>query len=186
MTRETMFRTIVVPLAANLARKWAQASVPFEDLQQEALLHGWLALERFDSSRGYKVATFVTRRMAGAIQDYLRLRSGIVRGSRAKKVFPKCESLPTRSRDGEFTHEVLVEAPAPSQAEWIAREDFLVIARRVAFDWREEYLVVEYYAGSRTLKCIAGDLQLSESRCSQMLTAIRARARRHGLVQFLT
>src|SRR5580692_2570470 len=61
-----------MPLARNLARRYAHTAEPFEDLLQVACLGLLKALERFDPEREVAFASFAVPTILGELRRYFR------------------------------------------------------------------------------------------------------------------
>ena len=82
--RERMFEEYQ-PLARKLARRYAQTSVPLEDLQQVAYVGLLLAIDRFDPSVGRAFPSFAIPTILGEVRRHLRDHSRPVHVTRAAK-----------------------------------------------------------------------------------------------------
>ena len=69
-------------IAEIIARKFSGRGVDFDDLFQVAALALTKAIERFDSDRGVKFASFVTPAMVGEVKNYFRDKSRLIRPPR--------------------------------------------------------------------------------------------------------
>ena len=101
-TGETAHRDRVVEghlyIAEIIARKFSGRGVDDDDLFQVAALALTRAVERFDSKRGVRFATFATPAMVGEVKNYFRDKSRMIRAprsgaERARRVEAALESL---------------------------------------------------------------------------------------------
>ena len=69
-------------IAEIIARKFSGRGVDYDDLFQVAALALTKAIERFDTERGVKFASFVTPAMVGEVKNYFRDKSRIIRPPR--------------------------------------------------------------------------------------------------------
>jgi RNA polymerase sigma-B factor len=82
--RERMFEEYQ-PLARKLARRYAQTSIPLEDLQQVAYVGLLLAIDRFDPGVGREFPSFAIPTILGEVRRHLRDHSRPVHVTRAAK-----------------------------------------------------------------------------------------------------
>jgi RNA polymerase sigma-B factor len=68
-----------LPLVRGLARRYAERGEPLEDLVQVGTIGLIKAIDRFDSARGHKLASFATPTILGEIRRHFRDRSWTVR-----------------------------------------------------------------------------------------------------------
>jgi RNA polymerase sigma-B factor len=68
-----------LPLVRGLARRYADRGEPLDDLIQVGTIGLIKAVDRFDPSRGYKLASFATPTILGEIRRHFRDRSWTVR-----------------------------------------------------------------------------------------------------------
>jgi RNA polymerase sigma-B factor len=68
-----------LPLVRGLARRYAQRGEPLDDLVQVGTIGLIKAIDRFDPSRGHKLASFATPTILGEIRRHFRDRSWTVR-----------------------------------------------------------------------------------------------------------
>jgi RNA polymerase sigma-B factor len=74
-----------LPLAHRLARRYASAGEPYEDLVQIASLGLVKAVERFDPDRGYAFTTFAVPTIVGELKRYFRDSSWALHVDRGAK-----------------------------------------------------------------------------------------------------
>jgi RNA polymerase sigma-B factor len=82
--REALVKQFL-PLARKLARRYAQASEPYEDLVQVASLALVKAIDRFDPGRGASFSSFAVPTILGEIRRYFRDSTWSVHISRGAK-----------------------------------------------------------------------------------------------------
>jgi RNA polymerase sigma-B factor len=68
-----------LPLVRGLARRYAERGEPLDDLVQVGTIGLIKAIDRFDPTRGYKLASFATPTILGEIRRHFRDRSWTVR-----------------------------------------------------------------------------------------------------------
>jgi len=68
-----------LPLVRGLARRYAERGEPLDDLVQVGTIGLIKAIDRFDPSRGFKLASFATPTILGEIRRHFRDRSWTVR-----------------------------------------------------------------------------------------------------------
>jgi RNA polymerase sigma-B factor len=69
----------MLPLARNLARRYANRGEPLDDLEQVACVGLMKAIDRFDPSREVRFATFAVPTIAGEIKRHFRDRGWMLR-----------------------------------------------------------------------------------------------------------
>jgi RNA polymerase sigma-B factor len=69
----------MLPLAHNLARRYANKGEPLDDLEQVASVGLLKAIDRFDPDREVKFATFAVPTIAGEIKRHFRDRAWMLR-----------------------------------------------------------------------------------------------------------
>lgn len=85
-TKETHLRDEIIrrnlPLAKLIAGKFTGRGVEFDDLFQTASLALLTALERFEPARGIRFSTFAVPSVTGAVRNYFRDHSKLIRTPR--------------------------------------------------------------------------------------------------------
>lgn len=163
----------LLPLIEALARR-CKLPLPIEDLVQEGAKAVFEALPRFDASRGAKPESWLQLRILGAFADYARqfgrLTQGGPRGRTERVISLQSFRYETDSGKEQTLEQALIPDPPPPRADWgrLLR----------GFNRRELLMVLEYFVHGRTMKQIAADLSISESRVSQWMTEILGRLRR--------
>ena len=74
-----------LPLVRGLARRYAERGEPLDDLVQVGTIGLIKAIDRFDPSRGFKLASFATPTILGEIRRHFRDRTWSVRVPRSLK-----------------------------------------------------------------------------------------------------
>lgn len=159
--------------AASIARRVPLIHVSEEDLVQAAALEVWKALPRYDPSAGVRLAAWICHRIDGAIVDHLRDRGRLLHGGkrtgRREKIARIDCQQDKRGRTIPFPDP---KSPAPPQAaEGLENfHDMLVGLTQI-----ERIVVVLRYRDDMKMKAIGAQLELSESRISQILSQVHAR-----------
>jgi RNA polymerase sigma factor (sigma-70 family) len=195
LTEEQTVR--LLPFIEAVARKSGLPDPPFaiEDLIQEGVMAAFEALPRYDprvtnqAGEPVKLETFLYPRVWGAIRDYARATGYLLSGGQRSTATRKArrEHIVSLSRDlpeprdwqgGPATWaDILPDAKAPVATQRLdARSAWQCVCR--GMNRNQRILTLEYFVHGRTLREIGKTLDLSESRCSQMLTEILARLRR--------
>lgn len=100
-----------LPLARRLARRYAAANEPFDDLAQVASLGLVKAVERFDPDRGFAFTSFAVPTIVGELKRYFRDTAWALhvdRGAqeRARKIAEAQEEISRRSGRPPTIHEL--------------------------------------------------------------------------------
>lgn len=178
---EKMIRTLV----ARYASRNPVVRAHRDDVLQEARLAAWVASERFDPSRGVKIETFLSRRVHGAIQDWLRNGGASGATGAAVGAATRRGDLPERFR---FAVSLEAERPDgsrvydltdPTGGELLdlveARDDVRALVERHG---RRDVLIALLSLGYGVRMRRVGDhLDLSESRISQIVTRLKREVR---------
>lgn len=145
------------------------------------------SLERFDPDRKCKFETFAAVRVRGAMLDYLREIDWAPRLVRQKQAAGEEVDVPAllslhdaktgRQANNRALVEVLSDRRTPPASDRVDRIEFLRAACR-GLNTRERLIVIGYYFESRTFAEIGAELGVSESRISQMHSAIVPRLRK--------
>ncbi len=192
MTAEEVLRVMETGIRLNarrLARRCPQSSLTADDLEQEARVAVLKAMPQYDPTRA-KVVTYFPKRVYGAMLDALRDESfaprlAVQRGEPLVKVvtFTAFNRCAYRTQDGEdpkgygvYRIDPAHHDPEPADC---TRVEFAALCRRL-FDGltaAERRVLVLYYCDGLTMKQIAGRLGVSESRVSQIHSAVLGRCR---------
>lgn len=167
----------LLPLIEQLAIR-SRLPFPLEDLVQEGAKAVFEALPKFDPNRGAKVETWLTLRIRGAFCDYARkhgrLTKGGARTGRKEHITSLDHVLATSDTDRDFTvGHILEDTKALDPQRCRGGEQWQNMLR--GFDLRERLIVIEYFVHGRTMREVGRDLDLSESRVSQMASRILSR-----------
>lgn len=157
-------------IAQHRARMWG---LPPDDAVGDAMVGVVQAVDRYDPDRGSDLLAFAHRRIVGAIIDGARERSW--RPARGGADVPDRPVVPLEAvpRNGEAPVSTEPECPS-AQAALSHVEDVMVTQQLMAkLNRRHAWVVREYFLRSRPLKDIARELQVSESRVSQILSAAK-------------
>lgn len=84
--KERLLLDLLPYIGAEAARFARRCSIPRDDLQQEATLSAWIAIDRIDETLGYKAWTFLRPRVVGAMTDYARKRGHLLGSTRGRKM----------------------------------------------------------------------------------------------------
>lgn len=171
----------LLPLIERIAFA-ARLPLPLEDLIQEGAKACFEALPRYNPNehqvegKPVKIETFVTPRIRGAMLDYARRAGYFLHGGQRTGRSESVVSLATPApfeMDGRPSTlgQTLTDEAAPDPAVIFAsRARWQEVLKGLA--QRERLLVLEYFVHGKRLKAIGQDLGLSESRCSQLLSAL--------------
>ncbi len=191
-------------LCERIASRFAIKTPPhieYGDIYSAAYQGLLESITRFQLDRGVRPETYFARRIAGAIFDYLRSVDDVPRSVRLKaKRISQWESSQNRpvtddEVHAEFgyllrqPHTISISTPVGDEhnrqktlAETIARQDNRLDVNDVAYllrglDRRERLIVLLYHVEGYTMKQVAAEVDLSESRISQMMGGLLARMR---------
>jgi RNA polymerase sigma factor (sigma-70 family) len=162
----------LLPLIQRIAAR-SKLRLPIEDLVQEGATAVFEALPRWDASRGAKLETWLAPRIFGAMRDYARKFRFLKGGQRSRQ-----ESIESLDRAQYFTdtgNRVSLHDELPAR-KGIPRGDWQRLLR--GFSKRERIILIGYFVLDRTMKQIAADLDVGESRVSQQMAALLDRFRR--------
>ena len=169
MDKEAAIRELM-PAAKAIASYYRRITNDTADTQEIyciAIHAAYLALDRFDESRGYKLETFMRRRMMGAVQDYFRSLSG-------RKNRRVLLSLDGYIRDWDtddplFANETAIMA---CEDDHVAIDNCIELAKYIqaaGLSARELSILREYYCDGETMKDIGKHHgNVNESRACQL------------------
>jgi len=150
-----------LPMAMKIAHKIKNHVHDFDDCLQLAYLGYYEAKRRFDPNRGVKFTTYAGIRISGYIRDEFR-KLDIVSRNHRKIRSPKQISL----------HDDLLTSHEVKRGIWEYLKGFNSI---------ERFILIHYYEEGKTMEVIGQELNLSESRISQIHADILHRLRqRHA------
>lgn len=153
-------------LAGQYVRNNGRASYDeAESAAFEGLCH---AASRFDPSKGVKFHTYCRQRCRGAIMDYVRDSSP---GSRYRRVYEHSLAVRLERECGDDVEIDFNTCTPPLDVELL---DFWDLACR-GLDERERTALTRYFRDGLTMSEIGFELELSESRISQMLGKVKNR-----------
>lgn len=155
--------------AARLARRTARYGLAAEDLYQEGAAAALAALPRYDEGRG---VSFLRLRARGAMVDLARRMCPLPRKEFARVLAGERPPLSVQSlRVDDGCDPTRYEDPHPGDGE---RAEFVALARRVGAGQSpgDAELLSRYMVDGLTMKQIADERGLSESRISQRITRI--------------
>ncbi len=159
------------PQVRLIARRIARRLSPtfeLDDLVSEGTIGLLDAAQKFDPDRGVPFRLYASRRIAGAILDYVRREAPVSRSAYAAVV----AGHPERGvwlEPIETIHLTTLVSPAPTpEAQTIARDRSAQVRDRLArLPWRERVIVVGYATG-RLNAALAVALSCSCTRISQL------------------
>jgi RNA polymerase sigma-B factor len=144
----------MLPLARNLARRYANRGEPLDDLEQVACVGLMKAIDRFDPSRDVRFATFAVPTIAGEIKRHFRDRGWMLRVPRDVQ---ELSAKLSRARD-RLTRDL---GRAPTVAELAvgaeSTEDRVVEALSAADAYRTLSLDEPLADGAGSLEAIGAD-----------------------------
>jgi RNA polymerase sigma-B factor len=103
-----------MPLARDLARRYAYTGEPFEDLAQVAYVGLIKAIDRFEPDRGVRFTSYAVPTIVGELRRYVRDRGWAVRVPRDLQ-----ERVLAMNRETETLAKTLGRSPSPRE---VARE----------------------------------------------------------------
>lgn len=163
----------LLPFIVRLAQR-SNLPLPVEDLVNEGAMAVFAALPRYDASRGAKLQTWLRPRIIGAFRDYARKVGRFLKGGERGRG-DTIESLHAKRYQTDSGREVrladcVATPPPPAAGDWgrLLR----------GFSKRDRLVVLAYFVLGHTMQRIAADLNLSESRVSQLMTELLQRLRR--------
>jgi RNA polymerase sigma factor (sigma-70 family) len=148
---------------------------PMDDLVQEGAKAVVESLHRFDAGRGLQLETWIYWRVMGAMRDYARNCRFLQGGRRARTgQRENVQSIYLTLSDDDTGKtvrlvDVLHASPAEPNCDWPG------LLR--GFSKRERIILISYFVLDRTMKQIAEDLGIGESRVSQLMTQLLNRLR---------
>ncbi len=154
-----------LPLVRSLARRYAFAGEPLEDLEQVGALGLIKAVDRFDAGRSTPLAAYAAPVILGEIRHHVRDRVTPVRIPRRVGVRVRFELL---EPDGQGAARDAVTAA----------EDRVALGRAArVLDERERYLIAMHYLGDRTQAQLAEGLGISPAHACRLLGRALAKLR---------
>lgn len=161
------------------------ATISHEDLVQAGAAAAWEAMPRWDPARGVKLQTWILPRVRGGMIDFLRETGYLMHGGRRSGRVEKRQHLEARDPD---SGKLLFDAPdaAAAEAERLrdAGENFAALLK--GLNQTERLIVVLYFVDGLKMREIGEQLDLSESRVSQLMSSLLTRlapiaARQYGV-----
>jgi RNA polymerase sigma-B factor len=158
-----------LPLVRSVARRFAAAEEPFEDLVQVGTIGLIKAIDRFDATRGAELAPYAAASIAGEIRHHLRDRCAPVRVPRRLHA----EGLRVRhvALDGDDEHPI-PDTPAVEPDERVA----LSVALR-SLHPRERRIVQLHFFADLSQSQVAAATGLSQAHVSRLLRGALAKLR---------
>jgi RNA polymerase sigma factor (sigma-70 family) len=161
----------LLPLIQRIAAR-STLPIPVEDLVQEGAAAVFAALPRWDAKRGATLETWLAPRIFGAMRDYARKFRFLKGGKRSRHESIESLDLIRHHTDSGKAFTLHDELPAPANCD---SADWCGLLR--GFNKRERIILIGYFVLERTMKQIAADLDISESRVSQQMTTLLDRFR---------
>lgn len=150
------------------------------------------AIERFDTSLGYRFETFSYRRIHGAMNDGLRCFDWLPRNARRlptralQSVY--CVDFQARSDYGPSIQDAFADPDSDAALERLDLEgdyEEVVEAIELNLEPRQRFVILAHYFERRTLADIGRELGVTESRVSQLHRQALRRLR-HNLTRRLS
>lgn len=168
-----------------------------EDAKQEATIALWRESARYDESVGTTLMQFARVRIAGAVWDMLRRVSAARRAWQPVVTTVPADAFVSEPEAGRWGRGGLpqrfgdfMEDKAPLQDTRLLTNELLQLCGRDSVACRRREALRRYYVEGHTLREVADDWGVAESRVSQILSAgeqaIRARIERKNRGSFLT
>lgn len=165
-------------LARSRAKRHCQAGLEsYEDVYADALVGLWDAARKFEPERGWQFATYATHRIDGAIGDGRRERDPLSRSQRKSGEIENPISLDELLYDDEQAAITIGDQIADPHdeiavidteaAEWTFHLQLRQMIAELPF--KERHVVTRYLEGAYLWQ-IAEELEVTESRCSQLWT----------------
>ena len=181
-----------LPLVQRIAIK-VHRSMPGQPLYDvEALTNSGVpgllrAIDGFDPGRGLLFATYAALPIQGAMLDEIRRHDWVPRLERARRRKGLAEAprlfvafhIETNDEGVELAYGQSFPDEGPGPEHFQAIEDFWREQLR-GLTQTERLILLMYYRDGLTMKEIGSNLQLSESRISQMTSAMLRRLRNRG------
>lgn len=168
---------VYLPLARMVAksvRRRMPLSIELDELISASHVGLIQAVSAFDPSHGVNFKTYATRRIRGAILDYLREMDWVPRLVRIRgEEFPTVRGLDEKIAMGDDHNrpvrlaDVLEDHQAKTPADAMDKKCFLKTVL-VGLRKKERLLMILYYYESNTMKQIAQQIGISEGRVCQL------------------
>lgn len=178
------------PWLFRMAEKFAlpAAGVDVEDLMQEGRIGIIERLAKFDPARGYRFSTFVAPRAHGAMVDYLRCRGNLVKIPRLvmerQEELRQTEQFRYVEKGEDARRKVMLDEPSVPAGHVRGPEQRDEVRRLLAGVSKTERLIMLlYYHEQLTMREIGAQLDLCESRVSQLHAALLERLRENELAR---
>jgi len=162
----------LLPFVEILAHR-SRLPFPIDDLIQEGAKAVFEALPRWDSSRNVKMETWLQPRVLGAMQDYARKFKLLAGGKRSRT--ERVESIDRARTYTDDGKEVSLLAELADTRGVKRGVDWKHLMR--GFSKRERLILIDYFLLDRTMKQIAENFGICESRISQNLMNVLTRLR---------
>jgi len=162
----------LLPFVEILAHR-SRLPFPIDDLIQEGAKAVFEALPRWDPSRNVKMETWLQPRVMGAMQDYARKFKLLTGGKRSRA--ERLESLDRARTYTDDGKEVSLLAELADTRGVKKAIDWKHLMR--GFSKRERLILIDYFVLDRTMKQIADNFGICESRISQNMMGLLARLR---------
>jgi RNA polymerase sigma factor for flagellar operon FliA len=129
------------------------------------------ACQKFDASRGVSFKTYAEFRIKGAIKDYFRDQSGIIRSTKFLPTFVSFdEIMESTPEEPHAQRRELIEKTSTNNGYKDILENERICEAILALPEKEQDVVMQYYFDDRTMEEIGGNKGLTEGRVSQLHT----------------